>query len=177
MFVARGGAQFESVSMFARTDSALGHDGLVINPIAPVVPPGRMKQTRQPDFALPRGMHLRPWRQSDARVLVQSCLDPDIQHWNRPGQLTIDALGRQLLREAHGELDAGGPRPFAAFLDVSGIWAPTAAFTAAEAHMPSATQQFAALAEQTAARLVRGRGQGAVAGAVRVVRGRCRALR
>ncbi|MGW7611895.1 hypothetical protein ACWGKW_32515 [Streptomyces sp. NPDC054766] len=82
----------------------------------------------------------------------------------------------QLLREAHGELDAGS-RPFAAFLDVSGIWAPTAAFTAAEAHMPSATQQFAALAEQTAARLVRGRGQGAVAGAVRVVRGRCRALR
>ncbi|WP_392958088.1 hypothetical protein [Streptomyces sp. LN245] len=78
--------------------------------------------------------------------------------------------------EAHGELDAG-PRPFVAFLDVFGIRAPTAAFTAAEAHMPSATQQFAALAEQTVARLVRGRGQGAVAGAVGVVRGRCRALR
>lgn len=55
--------------------------------------------------------------------------------------------------------------------------APTAAHTAAEAHMPSAAQQFAALAEQTAARLVRSRGRGAVAGAVRPVRGRCRALR
>ncbi|MFE2964100.1 GNAT family N-acetyltransferase [Streptomyces sp. NPDC059340] len=70
----------------------------MINPIAPVVPPGRMKQTRQPDFALPRGMHLRPWRQSDARVLVQSCLDPDIQHWNRPGQLTIDAAREKIAR-------------------------------------------------------------------------------
>ncbi|MGW2787975.1 hypothetical protein ACWC3X_43585, partial [Streptomyces populi] len=82
----------------------------------------------------------------------------------------------QLLREAHGGLDAG-PRPFAAFLDASGIWDPTAAFTAAEAHMPSATQQFAALTEQTAARLVRGPVRRAVADVVRVVRERCRALR
>ncbi|WP_330293414.1 hypothetical protein [Streptomyces sp. NBC_00576] len=70
-----------------------------------------------------------------------------------------------------------GPRPSAAFLDASGMVAPTAAYTAAEAHMPSAAQQFAALTDQTAARLVRGRGRGAVAGAVRAVRGRCRALR
>lgn len=68
------------------------------------------------------------------------------------------------LREAHGELDLS-PSPFAAMLDVVGIWAPTAAFTASEAHMPSVTRQFAALAEQIAARrLVRGRVKGAVAG-------------
>jgi hypothetical protein len=82
----------------------------------------------------------------------------------------------QLLREAHGELDIGS-RPSAAFLDASGMVAPTAAYTAAGAHLPSAAQQFAALAEQTAARLVRGRRRGAVAGAVRAVRGRCQVLR
>ncbi len=82
----------------------------------------------------------------------------------------------QLVREAHGELDTGF-RPSAAFLDASGMVAPTAAYTAAGAHMPSAAQQFAALAERTAARLVRGRGRRAVAGAVRAVSGRCRALR
>lgn len=70
----------------------------MINPIAPVVPPGRMKQTRQPALALPNGMHLRPWRESDARVLVQSCLDPDIQHWNRPGRLTMDAAREKIAR-------------------------------------------------------------------------------
>ncbi|MFF2515937.1 GNAT family N-acetyltransferase [Streptomyces sp. NPDC058086] len=43
-------------------------------------------------------MHLRPWRQSDARVLVESCLDPDIQHWNRPGQLTIGAAREKIAR-------------------------------------------------------------------------------
>ncbi|MGV9351552.1 GNAT family N-acetyltransferase [Streptomyces spiralis] len=70
----------------------------MISPIAPVVPPGRMKQTRQPALALPNGMQLRPWRESDARVLVQSCLDPDIQHWNRPGQLTMDAAREKIAR-------------------------------------------------------------------------------
>jgi hypothetical protein len=82
----------------------------------------------------------------------------------------------QLVREPHGELDTGS-RPSVAFLDASGIWAPTAVCTAAGAHMPSTAQQFATLAEKTAARLVRGRGRGAVVGAVRAVRGRCRGLR
>ncbi|MET7275467.1 GNAT family N-acetyltransferase [Streptomyces flaveolus] len=70
----------------------------MINPIAPVVPPGRMKQTQQPALALPDGMRLRPWRESDARVLVQACLDPDIQHWNRPGQLTMDGAREKIAR-------------------------------------------------------------------------------
>ncbi|MDH2390935.1 GNAT family N-acetyltransferase [Streptomyces sp. HNM0663] len=70
----------------------------MINPIAPVVPPGRMKQTRQPDFALSGSMHLRPWRESDARILVQSCLDPDIQQWNRPGRLTTDTAREKIAR-------------------------------------------------------------------------------
>ncbi|MGA4980265.1 GNAT family N-acetyltransferase [Streptomyces cinereoruber] len=70
----------------------------MINSIGPVVPPGRMKQTRQPDLALSGGVHLRPWRESDAQVLVQSCLDPDIQHWNRPGLLTTDTAREKIAR-------------------------------------------------------------------------------
>ncbi|MFF0155946.1 hypothetical protein ACFYRY_00115 [Streptomyces sp. NPDC005263] len=82
----------------------------------------------------------------------------------------------QLLREAHGGLDTGS-RPSAAFRNVSGMVAPTAAYTAAGAHLPFAAQQFATVADRTAARLVRGRGRVAVVGAVRAVRGRCRVLR
>ncbi|MFE4546568.1 hypothetical protein, partial [Streptomyces sp. NPDC056785] len=40
----------------------------------------------------------------------------------------IGWLGRRLLREGHGELDAG-PRPFGAVLDVSRMWASAAVFT------------------------------------------------
>ncbi|MFE2267232.1 GNAT family N-acetyltransferase [Streptomyces griseosporeus] len=70
----------------------------MINPMAPVVPPGRMKQTVQPELALSGGMRLRPWRESDARILALSCLDPDIQHWNRPGRLTIDTAHEKIAR-------------------------------------------------------------------------------
>ncbi|MEV6742305.1 GNAT family N-acetyltransferase [Streptomyces sp. NPDC051104] len=70
----------------------------MIKSIAPVVPPGRMKQTQQPDFALFGDIHLRPWRESDAQTLVQSSLDPDIQYWNRPGQLTIETAREKIAR-------------------------------------------------------------------------------
>ncbi|GGU80756.1 hypothetical protein GCM10010275_14460 [Streptomyces litmocidini] len=78
--------------------ASLRHDGSMIDPTAPVVPPGRMKQTRQPDFTLPGNMRLRPWEESDAQVLVRSCLDPDVQHWNRPGRLTTDTAREKIER-------------------------------------------------------------------------------
>ncbi|OEV20235.1 hypothetical protein AN221_13210 [Streptomyces nanshensis] len=62
----------------------------------------------------------------------------------------------QLLREAHDALDTH-PRPTAAVLDAAGMVALTAAYTAAQAHMPTAAEQFAASAEETAARLLRSR--------------------
>ncbi|WP_420082879.1 hypothetical protein ACN6AT_37945 (plasmid) [Streptomyces sp. JL4002] len=64
----------------------------------------------------------------------------------------------QLLGEAHDELGTA-PRPSAADLDASGMVALTAAYTAAQARMPSVAEQFASLAEQTAARLLRDRGR------------------
>ncbi|MGW6924904.1 hypothetical protein ACWGA9_27130, partial [Streptomyces sp. NPDC054950] len=63
----------------------------------------------------------------------------------------------QLLWETHGE-PGTGPRPFAAFPDASGMAAPAAAVTAAEAPVPSAGQRCRPW--PIAARLVRGRGQG-----------------
>ncbi len=60
----------------------------------------------------------------------------------------------QLLGEAHDALDTA-LRPAAAVLDASGMVALTAAYTAAQAEMPSAAEQFASLAEHTAARLLR----------------------
>ncbi|WP_310728274.1 transcriptional regulator [Streptomyces sp. N2A] len=54
-----------------------------------------------------------------------------------------------LLRQAHDHLTAG-PRPSAATLDAAGMVALTAAYTAAQAHLPSPADEFVALAEQTA---------------------------
>ncbi|MFD4247025.1 GNAT family N-acetyltransferase [Streptomyces sp. NPDC058525] len=70
----------------------------MIDPLAPVVPPGSLRGLPQPEFALPGGMLLRPWAPSDAPALVEACLDPDIRHWNRPGRLTepeaVDRIDR-----------------------------------------------------------------------------------
>ncbi|GAA4110712.1 GNAT family N-acetyltransferase [Streptomyces hundungensis] len=60
----------------------------MITPIPPVVPAGRMAQHQQPTFVLPGGRELRPWRETDADVLVASGLDPDIVQWNRVEQLS-----------------------------------------------------------------------------------------
>lgn len=62
--------------------------GAMIDPLAPVVPPGRLSALPQPEFALPGGTLLRPWTPHDAPALAEACLDPEIQHWNRPGHLT-----------------------------------------------------------------------------------------
>lgn len=64
----------------------------------------------------------------------------------------------QLLGEAHDALNTA-PRPSPAVLDASGMVALTAAYTAAQAQMPSAAEQFASMAEHTAARLLRDRGR------------------
>lgn len=59
----------------------------------------------------------------------------------------------QLLAEARTHLT--DTRPTAPVLDASGMLALTAAYTAAQAHLPAPALQFAALAEQTADRLAR----------------------
>lgn len=68
----------------------------MISPIPPVVTPGRMSQSEQPVFRLASGMQLRPWEARDAGALAQSCLDPDIRHWNRPAHLTVDAAREKI---------------------------------------------------------------------------------
>ncbi|WP_128512378.1 GNAT family N-acetyltransferase [Streptomyces inhibens] len=46
-------------------------------------------------------MQLRPWEESDAPALAESCLDPDIQHWNRPAQLTVDEARQKISQWQH----------------------------------------------------------------------------
>ncbi|MFI1199941.1 GNAT family N-acetyltransferase [Streptomyces sp. NPDC020883] len=48
-----------------------------------VVPAGRMARNAQPVLDLPDGGELRPWRRSDAEVLLTAAQDPEIRHWNR----------------------------------------------------------------------------------------------
>ncbi|MGW0086516.1 GNAT family N-acetyltransferase [Streptomyces sp. NPDC003393] len=70
----------------------------MIVPIPAVVPPGRMSQTEQPVFGLANGLELRPWCLDDAKVLMDSCQDADVQHWNRPGQLSLDDARDRIVR-------------------------------------------------------------------------------
>ncbi|MEV6250783.1 GNAT family N-acetyltransferase [Streptomyces sp. NPDC051742] len=51
--------------------------------IPAVVPAGRMAARDQPVLGLPSGLKLRPWRMSDAEVLVAGGQDPAVRHWNR----------------------------------------------------------------------------------------------
>ncbi|WP_328733061.1 GNAT family N-acetyltransferase [Streptomyces caniferus] len=66
--------------------------------LAPVVAAGRMSRSAQPSFVLRGRMQLHPWQGSDALVLAESCLDPDIQQWNRPGRLTVDEAQEKIAR-------------------------------------------------------------------------------
>ncbi|MFC3574808.1 GNAT family N-acetyltransferase [Streptomyces yaanensis] len=51
--------------------------------IPAVVPAGRMAQVAQPVLGLPGGgLELRPWRLSDADVLMAAGQDPAIRQWN-----------------------------------------------------------------------------------------------
>ncbi|MET9887330.1 GNAT family N-acetyltransferase [Streptomyces sp. NPDC006430] len=70
----------------------------MVTSIAPVVPAGSMGNGEQPHFRLASGFGLRPWQQEDAEVLVESCHDPEVQHWNRPGDLSLDAARERISR-------------------------------------------------------------------------------
>ncbi|OKH92312.1 GNAT family N-acetyltransferase [Streptomyces uncialis] len=68
------------------------------DPTAPVVPVGSMSAGVQPVLGLASGFELRPWERDDAEVLVESCLDPEVQHWNRPGYLSLDEAREKISR-------------------------------------------------------------------------------
>ncbi|MFD7630002.1 GNAT family N-acetyltransferase [Streptomyces sp. NPDC059851] len=70
----------------------------MIIPIPDVVSPGRLAAAGHPVLALPCGLELRPWTRDDAPVLADACHDPDVQHWNRPGHLTLDAARDRIAR-------------------------------------------------------------------------------
>ncbi|WP_328926327.1 GNAT family N-acetyltransferase [Streptomyces sp. NBC_00190] len=73
--------------------------------IPDVVPAGRMSAVPQPQLPLPGGMLLRPWAPYDAPALVESCLDPEIRHWNRPDSLTLAGAEDRIARW-HGRWQA-----------------------------------------------------------------------
>ncbi len=77
-----------------------------------VVPAGRMARNAQPVLDLPGGGELRPWRRSDADVLLTAAQDPAIRHWNRLLVATIE--------EAHQRIE-GMHRRWQA--ERSAIWA------------------------------------------------------
>lgn len=80
--------------------------------LPPVVPAGRMSRGEQPSFVLPGAVRLRPWTGDDAPVLAAAGLDPDIRHWNRPAELSVDAAREKI---------AGWRRRWAA--EAAAIWA------------------------------------------------------
>jgi RimJ/RimL family protein N-acetyltransferase len=51
--------------------------------VLPVVPAGRMRDHEQPALSLPGGLALRPWRPSDAPVVLAAYGDKAIQWWHR----------------------------------------------------------------------------------------------
>ncbi|MFH8893006.1 GNAT family N-acetyltransferase [Streptomyces sp. NPDC054904] len=115
-------------------------------------------------FALPCGMVLRPWRETDAQVLASSYEDPDIRHWNRPEPMTparaVERIERWARRWDGGEGAAwavahpdgdGGPGAAVGLIGLADI------------------DPFGASAEFLYWLLPAGRGRGAVAQAVAAV--------
>lgn len=70
----------------------------MIDAIPPVVPAGRLRALPHPEFDLPGGMRLRPWAAYDAPALVESSLDPEIRHWNRPGRIDLPEAEARIAR-------------------------------------------------------------------------------
>ncbi|MFJ8311610.1 MULTISPECIES: GNAT family N-acetyltransferase [unclassified Streptomyces] len=68
----------------------------MITPIPSVVPAGRMARQAQPSFVLPGGRQLRPWRESDADVLLAASRDPAIVRWNRVEPLSARAAREKI---------------------------------------------------------------------------------
>ncbi|KUL43803.1 acetyltransferase [Streptomyces sp. NRRL F-4489] len=80
--------------------------------IPAVVPAGRMAQVEQPVLGLPGDVELRPWRLSDADVLVAAGQEPAIRQWNRLLVETPEDARRRIAR-MHERWQA----------EVSAIWA------------------------------------------------------
>ncbi|WRZ89822.1 GNAT family N-acetyltransferase [Streptomyces sp. NBC_01007] len=55
---------------------------ITVPPLPPTVPAGRLARRPQPVLGLANGLELRPWRLSDADVLVTAAQDPAIRKWN-----------------------------------------------------------------------------------------------
>ncbi|MFH9425090.1 GNAT family N-acetyltransferase [Streptomyces sp. NPDC017529] len=64
--------------------------------IPPVVPAGRLRDSEQPALPLSPDAELRPWRPSDAHVLVAACQDPAIRQWNRPEQVSLEGAREKI---------------------------------------------------------------------------------
>ncbi|MFE0379096.1 GNAT family N-acetyltransferase [Streptomyces inhibens] len=67
-------------------------------PIPAAVPAGQLAQNTQPVLALSNGLELRPWRLSDADVLVAASRDPGIRQWNLLLVETPDEACRRIER-------------------------------------------------------------------------------
>ncbi|MFJ9474778.1 GNAT family N-acetyltransferase [Streptomyces mirabilis] len=66
----------------------------------------------QPVLGLPSGLELRPWRLSDADVLVAASQDPGVRQWNRLLVETPEDARRRIERmheRWRAELSAIGP--------------------------------------------------------------------
>jgi ribosomal-protein-alanine N-acetyltransferase len=50
--------------------------------VPPVVPPGRIRDGRQPTFDPSPRQRIRPWKGSDANALLGAFSDPEIRHWH-----------------------------------------------------------------------------------------------
>ncbi|WP_030204715.1 GNAT family N-acetyltransferase [Streptomyces sp. NRRL S-87] len=129
-----------------------------LSPLPPVVPAGTMSRADQPVFRLPNGFRLRPWREPDADVLVRSCLDPEIQRWNRPAPLSRDGARAKIehwrgrWRDEQAAIWAVVP---------PGGTAPVGLVGLADVDLGGGTAEFLYWL------LPEGRGRGAVAGATR----------
>ncbi|MGW7003579.1 GNAT family N-acetyltransferase [Streptomyces sp. NPDC054933] len=70
-------------------------------PIADVVPAGRMGRSEQPVLHIPDGgFTLRPWCSEDAPALAAAWQDPAIQQWNRPPTGGVEQARARIARYA-----------------------------------------------------------------------------
>ncbi len=68
-------------------------------PVADVVPAGRMSGAAQPVLGIPdAGLTLRPWRPEDAPELAAAWQDPAIRQWNRPPTGGIEQARERIAR-------------------------------------------------------------------------------
>jgi hypothetical protein len=115
-----------------------------------------VKQSRTEPAGAYAGLAGAAARRSGDAVVLAAAARAGATPLRRTGR-TAEALA--LLQEARAHLTAGS-RPTAAELDAAGMAELTAAYTAAQAHQPSAAREFADATDQTALRLARHRDTG-----------------